>query len=131
MNNFFFLVPLFSEPTQAPRNLEKVSDNGTCAMLRWKAPYLSKGDKRVFPAKVSLRPLCKTFLLSSSSVTYTFSYPLRLCSHPTGQLMRRRKPYHKDGDFGTVFVMERSCAGPFVKVDRHLSDRFLPLFIGV
>ena len=42
-----------------------------------------------------------------------------------------RKPYlmgllftHKNGDFGAVSVMKRSCTAPISKVERHISDRF-------
>ena len=42
-----------AEPTLPPREITKISDNGTCAVLTWKAPYLSVSDNRTFPAKVS------------------------------------------------------------------------------
>ena len=109
-NNFLFA--LFPEPTQPPRDLKKVSDNGTCASLMWKAPQLSKEGDQVFPAQVSLRPLLRPF--SSSG----YAQPYRRAHAPSKTL------YHKDGDFGTVFVMERSCAVPLLNVDCHLSDRF-------
>ena len=35
---------------------------------------------------------------------------------------------HKNGDFGMISVTRRSCAAPILKVDRHISDTFLPLF---
>ena len=31
---------------------------------------------------------------------------------------------HKNSDFGTISVTERSCASPILKVERHISDRF-------
>ena len=46
------IIIIISEPTLPPRDLVKVSDNGTCAILKWKPPYLSKSDNRSFPAKV-------------------------------------------------------------------------------
>jgi len=30
---------------------------------------------------------------------------------------------HKDGEFGVIFVMERSCAALIYKVERHVSNR--------
>ena len=35
---------------------------------------------------------------------------------------------HKNGDFGMISVARRNWAAPILKVDRHISDRFLPLF---
>jgi len=32
---------------------------------------------------------------------------------------------NEDGDFGAVSVRERICAAPILKVNRHLSDKFL------
>ena len=46
------VIIIISEPTLPPRDIKKVSDNGTCAILKWKPPYLSKSDNRSFPAKV-------------------------------------------------------------------------------
>ncbi|KAL9980873.1 hypothetical protein ACROYT_G009512 [Oculina patagonica] len=40
-----------SKPTLPPREIKKVSDNGTCAILQWKPPFISKTDQRSFPAK--------------------------------------------------------------------------------
>ena len=63
----------------------------------------------------------KTFLILSDvhfRLSSGYAQPYRRAHAPSKTL------YHKDGDFGTVFVMERSCAVPLLKVDCHLSDRF-------
>ena len=40
------------EPALPPREIRKSSENGTCLVLIWKAPYHSSVDNRTFPAKV-------------------------------------------------------------------------------
>ena len=69
------------------------------------------------------------------NVTSHFSYILRaveklkylrLCSHFTGQLLRRYESHTdkasvhtKNGDFGVIYVTERSYAAPISKVESH------------
>ena len=53
-------------------------------------------------------------------------------------LAPKRKQYRmallftdKNGDFGAISVTERGCTAPIIKVDRHMSDRSLPLFVAM
>lgn len=41
-----------SEPVLPPQNIEMISNNGTCAVVRWSPPNISASDQRPFPAKV-------------------------------------------------------------------------------
>ena len=51
---------------------------------------------------------------------------LRLCLHSTGKLLSDRAFVRTfNDDFGAVSVKERSCTVSILKVDLHISDRFL------
>ena len=36
---------------------------------------------------------------------------------------------HNNGDFGSIFVMQQCGTAPILKVDRHILDKFLSLFV--
>ncbi|XP_068747816.1 uncharacterized protein [Montipora capricornis] len=40
-----------SKPVLPPREIQPISNNGTCVVLTWKPPYVSSEDNRTFPAK--------------------------------------------------------------------------------
>ncbi|XP_022802072.1 uncharacterized protein LOC111339637 isoform X2 [Stylophora pistillata] len=40
-----------SKPVLPPQNIEMISNNGTCAVVRWSPPNISASDQRPFPAK--------------------------------------------------------------------------------
>ena len=81
----------------------------------------------------SLLALAKSiYYISRSLQSVLGSVPHRIALTPT------RKPYrigplftHKNGDFGAISITERSCTATILRVDCHISDRFLPLFITV
>ena len=78
-------------PSLPPREVTKISDNGTCAVLTWEAPYLSVSDNRTFPAKVSaiflrsnksffLHVLVMTFLgVAGRHIFCNHTFTLQLC----------------------------------------------------